>query len=164
MTSSVLCSCFIQLHSLMEHTICCVIIISRSWITLLKIIKYKKTNRIKPTYTLSMHLNLGPLHTRDWVPVTIALRALLLVEKMEPVQVHSTLCSRDQLNMWVQNGCKVYMDSYMASNGSSFMVTWTSYENHLLEIGLTQNRETMALGTLITVDLFNFIMCENPHD
>ena len=44
------------------------------------------------------------------------------------------------------------------------MVTWTSYENHLLEIGLTQNRETMALGTLITVDLFNFIMCENPHD
>ena len=25
----------------------------------------------------------------------------------------------------MQDGCKVYMDSYMASNGSCFMVTWT---------------------------------------
>ena len=27
--------------------------------------------------------------------------------------------------MWMQDGCKVYVDSYMASNGSCFMVTWT---------------------------------------
>ena len=32
---------------------------------------------------------------------------------------------------------KVYMDSYMASSGSCVMVTWTIFENHLLEVGLT---------------------------
>ena len=63
----------------------------------------------------------------------------------------------------MQDGCKVYMDSYMASNGSCFMVTWTIFKNHLLEVGLTENRETMALQTLITIDLFYFIMCENLH-
>jgi hypothetical protein len=39
----------------------------------------------------------------------------------------------------MQDGCKVYMDSYMASNGSCFMITWTILKNHLLEVGLTQN-------------------------
>jgi hypothetical protein len=55
------------------------------------------------------------------------------------------------------------MDSYMASNGSCFMVTWIIFKNRLLEVGLTQNRETMALRMFITVDLFYFIMCEDPH-
>ena len=64
----------------------------------------------------------------------------------------------------MQDGCKVYMDSYMASNGSCFMVTWTILTNHLLEVGLTQNGETMALRMLIIVDLFYFIMCEDPHE
>ena len=41
--------------------------------------------------------------------------------------------------------CKVYMDSYMASNGSCFMLTWIIFKNHLLEVGLPQNRETTAL-------------------
>ena len=27
-----------------------------------------------------------------------------------------------------------------------------------------QNQETMALQTLTTVDLFYFIMCEDPHE
>ena len=55
------------------------------------------------------------------------------------------------------------MDYYMASNGSRFMVTWTISENHFLEVGLTQNhRETMALRKLTTVDLFYFIVCEDP--
>jgi hypothetical protein len=45
----------------------------------------------------------------------------------------------------MQDGRKVYMDSYMALNGSCFMVTWISSENHPLEVGLTQNRETMTL-------------------
>jgi hypothetical protein len=31
------------------------------------------------------------------------------------------------------------------SNGSCFMVTWTVFKNHPLEVGLMQNRETMAL-------------------
>jgi len=49
------------------------------------------------------------------------------------------------------------MDSYMASNGSCF-------KNHLLEVWPTQNRETIALRTLTTVDLFYLIMCEDLHE
>ena len=64
----------------------------------------------------------------------------------------------------MQDGCKVYMDSYMASNGSCSMVTWTIFKNHPLEVGLTQNREIMALRTLTTADLFYFIMCEDLHE
>jgi len=30
-------------------------------------------------------------------------------------------------------------------------------------LSLTQNRETIPLRMLITVDLFYFIMCEDPH-
>jgi hypothetical protein len=51
----------------------------------------------------------------------------------------------------------------MASNGSCFNVTWIVLKNHLLEVGLTQNREAMALQMLTTVDLVYFIMVEDPH-
>ena len=34
----------------------------------------------------------------------------------------------------------------------------------LLEVGLTQPREIMALRTLTTVDLFYFIMVEDPQE
>ena len=78
-------------------------------------------------------------------------------------QVCFTLHLRDQRSTWMQGGCKVYMYSYMASNGSRFTVTWTTFKNHLLEAGLTQNREIMALRTLTTVDLFYFIMSEDRH-
>jgi hypothetical protein len=64
----------------------------------------------------------------------------------------------------MQDGCKVYMYSYMASNGSCFMITWIIFKIHLLEVGLTQNQETKALRMLTTVDLFYFIMCEDPHE
>ena len=66
--------------------------------------------------------------------------------------------------MWMQDGCEVYMKSYMASNGSCFIVTRTVYKNHLLEASLTQNRETMALWTLTTVDIFYCILCQDPHE
>jgi hypothetical protein len=46
------------------------------------------------------------------------------------------------------------MDSYIASNGSCFMVIWTIFINHFLEVGPTQNREIMALRMLTTVELF----------
>jgi hypothetical protein len=46
----------------------------------------------------------------------------------------------------------------MASNGSWFMVTWTLFKNHLLEVGLTQNQKTMAFRMLTTIDLFSFII------
>ena len=65
----------------------------------------------------------------------------------------------------MQDGCKVYLDSYTASNGSCFMVTQTIFKNGLLEVGLTQNRwEIMALRTLTTVDIFEFIMREGLHE
>ena len=31
--------------------------------------------------------------------------------------------------MWMQDGCNVYMDSHMASNGSCFVVTWTIFKS-----------------------------------
>ena len=46
-------------------------------------------------------------------------------------------------------------------------VSWSLgmfFFNHLLEVGLTQHRETMAFRTLTTVDLFYFIMVENRHE
>ena len=62
--------------------------------------------------------------------------------------------------MWMQDGCKVYMDSYMVSNESCFMVTWIILKNPPLEVGLTQNQETKALRTFSSIDLFYSIMCE----
>ena len=50
--------------------------------------------------------------------MTVTLQALSLVEKAELVKVHFTLCSRDQWSKWMQDGYKVYMDSYMVSKGS----------------------------------------------
>ena len=44
------------------------------------------------------------------------------------------------------------------------MVTWIIFKTHLLELGLTQNQETVALRTLTTVDLFYLIMCEGPDE
>ena len=46
-------------------------------------------------------------------------------------------------------------------------VSWSLglfFNNHLLKVGLTQNREIMALWTLTTVDLSYFIMCEDLHE
>ena len=81
----------------------------------------------------------------------------------EPFQVCFTLYLREQRSMWMlQDGCKVHADSYLASNGSCFMVTWTIFKNHLLHVGLTQNRETMALLALTTVDLFYFYHVWGP--
>jgi hypothetical protein len=33
-----------------------------------------------------------------------------------------------------------------------------------LEVGLTQNRETMALLVLTIIGLFYFIMCQDPYE
>ena len=64
----------------------------------------------------------------------------------------------------MQDGSKVYMDSYVASHGSCFVATWTTFKKPFLEGRLTQNQETMALQTLKTVDLLYFTMCEDPHE
>ena len=54
------------------------------------------------------------------------------------------------------NTSLVNIFAYMASNESCFIVTWIIFKNHLLEVGLIQNRETMTLWTLTTVGLFYF--------
>ena len=72
------------------------------------------------------------------------------------VQVRFTLCLRDQRSICMQDGCKVHLDSYMASNGSCIKVTWTFPKNHLLEVGLTQHGRPRHY-----VDLFYIIMCED---
>ena len=59
---------------------------------------------------------------------------------------------------------KVYMDSYMASNGPYFVVIWTIFKNHLLEVGLTQNQEIIALRMLTAINLFYSVMREDPRD
>ena len=64
----------------------------------------------------------------------------------------------------MQDGCEVHMDSYMTSNGSCFVITWIIFNNHLLDVGLTHNRETMALRTLTTDDVFYFIICEDLYE
>jgi hypothetical protein len=56
------------------------------------------------------------------------------------------------------------MDSYITSNGSCFMVTWTIFKNHLLaQVGLTQNWETMTLQMLTNIELFYFIIYKDLH-
>ena len=67
---------------------------------------------------------LGSLHTQDWEIVIIKLQALSLVEKVGTVQVRFTLRLRDQWSMRLQDRCKVYMESYMASK-------WIMFHGHL---------------------------------
>ena len=63
----------------------------------------------------------------------------------------------------MRGGWKVFVDCYMVSSGLCFMVAWIVFKSHLLEVGLTQNRETMALRMFMIVGLFCFIMCEDPR-
>ena len=65
---------------------------------------------------------LGPPHTQDWRPVTIAIQQLSSVEKAETVQVYFTLEGEDPKAQKKFHGWKVYMDSYMAHYRSWFMV------------------------------------------
>ena len=45
-----------------------------------------------------------------------------LNKNMEPVQVYSTQHLRDQHSKFKQDGCKIYIDSYMALSGSCFII------------------------------------------
>jgi hypothetical protein len=118
-----------------------------------------------PTYHSGQKNSIEGHFTRETEsPWPLHSKHLSLLEKAEPVQVCFTLRLRDQRSMGMQDGCEVYMDSYMASNGPCFMITWIILKIHLVEVGLIQNRKTMALWKLITIDLFYFIICENPHE
>ena len=82
------------------------------------------------------------------------LQTLSSVEKAGPVQVQFMLRLWDQWSVWMQDGCKVYMDSYTTSNGSCFMVTLT--------IGVMPNTKPGDHGTPNAHNrwLIYFIMCE----
>ena len=56
--------------------------------------------------------------------MTITFQALPLVEKAEQVQVRFTLHLRDQLSMWMQDGCK---SLYAFLHG----IKWTTFHSHL---------------------------------
>ena len=43
-------------------------------------------------------------------------------------------------------------------------IVFHGHLDHLLEVGLTQNQEAMALRTFTSVDLFYFIMYEDPRE
>ena len=55
-----------------------------------------------------------------------------------PSTLHTTLEGPKEYVM--QDGCRVHVDSYMASNRSCFMVTWNIFKNHILEVDLTHNQ------------------------
>ena len=64
--------------------------------------------------------------------MTITPQALSLVEKVKPVQVRfPTHARRTNIVRECKIDGKVYMDSYMALNGSCFMATWIIFKNHL---------------------------------
>ena len=72
---------------------------------------------------------------------------------------------------WGTNGvreCKMDVKStwiptwHRMDHVSCFMVKWTIFKNHILEVGLTQNHDTMTLWNLTIVKLSHFIMCEDP--
>jgi hypothetical protein len=112
---------------------------------------------------LYLYVLQGPLHTRE-----SRLRArdqyssnTLIGGKggAGPSSHHTTLEGTMEYICECKIGVKsTWIQSYMTSNGSCFMVTWTISKNHLLEVGQTQNRESMALGMFTIVDLFYFIM------
>ena len=61
----------------------------------------------------------------------------------------------------MEDGCKVYMESYVASNGSRFMVTWIIFEHHILQVCRTQILGDHVTWNLTNVELLYFLMCED---
>ena len=57
----------------------------------------------------------------------------------------------------MQDGCKVYVESYVASTGSCVMVTWNIFINNLSEVGLTQkagDHNTLTISHICSFVLF----------
>ena len=94
--------------------------------------------------------------------MTITCQALSLVERAEPVHVCFTLRLRDHRSMWMQDGSKVYVDSYVASNGSCVHGHLDYFPKQPLGGRPNTNRETMALQALTALVLFYFIMMWGP--
>jgi hypothetical protein len=68
---------------------------------------------------------LGPLHTRDWEPVTLTLQALSLVGKAELVQVRFTLRLRDQHSTYVNARWMYNLHGFLDG------IKWIMFHGHL---------------------------------
>jgi hypothetical protein len=147
-------------HDMVE---CALEYLGNSWWESLKTSKINNIIYAKALIHCSVLSALGPLYTRDWEPMTIALQALSLVEKAELVEVCFTLCLRDQWSIWMQDGCKVYKDSYMVSSESYFMVSWIIFQKPPL--GGRPNTKSGDHGTPNDHNrwFILFIMCEDPR-
>ena len=104
----------------------------------------------------------GPslLHTWNWGLVTIGLQALSLVEKgiVGPSLLHTTL--EGPMNRWMQDIKSRRIPTWHQMDHISWSLRLLE-KNHLLQVGLTRNREIMALRNLTIINLLCFIMCEN---
>ena len=118
------------------------------------------SSKVRFSTCIEEEINYEPLHTHARLRARAYYASSTLIGGKggaAPRSLHTTFEGPNGVSMWMQDGCKVYMNSYMASIASCFMVTWTICENRLLEVGLTQSHwETMALWMLTTVELFYF--------
>jgi hypothetical protein len=120
-------------------------------------------SKFLPITSLAPHLCRirGPLPTRDCEPVTITLQALSLVERR----------GRSKFTSHYASGTNRVSECKMDVK-STWIPTWHQmdhgyldyFQNHLVEVGLTHSRKTMALRKLTTVGLFYFITCKDPHE
>ena len=85
-----------------------------------------------------------------------------MVEKAELVQVCFTLRLTEYISECKMDVKSTCMDSYITSYGSCFTVTWIIFKNHLLEVGLPWNQETMALRMPTTIELYYFCHVWGP--
>jgi hypothetical protein len=100
-----------------------------------------------------------PLHTRDREPATIVLQALSHWWKRWSRSKFTSHHARGT------NGVSEIKMTVKSTWHQKDHVSWPlglCSKHHLLEVGLTQNQETMALRNLTTVDSFYSIMCEDP--
>ena len=128
------------------------------------------TLRAFPTKALCSDLNPPPTLLRATSHTRLRARdrytsSTLIGEKMWSRSKFASRL-RDQWSIYIGE-CKMdgrfYMDFYL--HGIAwYMVTWTILENHLLEVGSTQNRATMALQTFTTIGLSYFLMHEDMHE
>jgi hypothetical protein len=81
--------------------------------------------RFGPSANQNSGKGLGPLHRRDWEPVSITLQALSLAEKVDPVQVRFTL-----------EGPTEYVNSKMDVK-STWIPTWHQMDHVSWSLGLS---------------------------
>ena len=106
---------------------------------------------------------LGPLHTRDWEPVTSTLQALSLVGKAEQVEVRFTLRLRHQQSMWMQDGCKSLHGFLHGITWICFMVAWIIFKKP--PFGGRPNTKPGDHGTLNVHNrwFILFLSCATTH-